>query len=486
MRLGIRATLVVGLAGLLCAAFLLAAVVILGSATAQAQRQAMHAFDQRAQLWAALAQALVESEAGFAQLDRQLHSAQADPELISAGLFDVQLHRLAGFAEGPHLGVGQALSGSASAVHMSGYDEANTLSHHYRIALPIALAGGRSGALALVFDLAPAIEAARQGQKLTLISLGLDFVLVLLFGFYGATRLFVRPVRALTEAAAQVTAGASAEQVPLLGGAREFDLLSKSLRTMVAQLQARELKLSRSLQALEQARDELVVSEKLATVGRLAAGVAHEVGNPLTSVMGYLELLREEPPPPADLQAQLLERSERELRRMGQTIRSLLDFSRVQTHSDQRIEPAALVQSALDLVRYHPRVRPLTIEREGQADAVWGDPEQLRQVLVNLLINAGQAGAQRILLRLQAAEGGALLQVLDDGPGVEAAQRGQLFEPFFTTRPAGEGTGLGLALAQRMIAQMGGRLRYCEGLPNTAGGLGAGFEIWLPEAGARV
>lgn len=498
MNLGIRATLSLGLAGLLLAALAVAAAVTVGVAAADAEAQAMVQFDRRADALVALVSAQARRPEGLAELDKQLRQAADAPDLVAAGVFDGGLTVQAGVPAARHLGIGDALGGGASMVVLDREpDDPRGVGRDYRVARPVRLAGGGPAALALIFDLEPAVAAAAAGQRASLWSLAADFVLVLVFGLYVATRALVRPVRALTAAAEAIAAGSGgAEAVPGLRGPREFEGLAQSFRTMVGRLRERQSALEQTIGALERAQDELVASEKLATVGRLAAGVAHEVGNPLTAVMGYIELLREEPEGELDLRVALLGRTERELRRMGQTIRQLLDFSRAEVVRSVPTDLAAVAADAMELVRFHSALRHIAVVCEGVAPPAFADPDRVRQVLVNLLINAGQAlggtGAVRVTVReadaATVAEGRAPavgmvgLQVADDGPGVPAHLVPQLFEPFFTTRAAGEGTGLGLAIAARIAGEAGGSISYGPGLPNAQGGHGAGFALWLPAA----
>jgi signal transduction histidine kinase len=179
---------------------------------------------------------------------------------------------------------------------------------------------------------------------------------------------------------------------------------------------------------------------------------------------------------------------------MGQTIRQLLDFSRAELTRSLPIDLSAVVTDAVELVRYHSALRNLGIERQGVAPLALADPDRVRQVVVNLLINAGQAlaGAGTIRVTVQTAAAGAEaeeggparvgIEVADDGPGVPENLVAQLFEPFFTTRAAGEGTGLGLAIAARIAGEAGGSIVYGSGLPNGQGGRGAAFTLWLPLA----
>ncbi|MCA9545998.1 MAG: two-component sensor histidine kinase, partial [Myxococcales bacterium] len=238
--------------------------------------------------------------------------------------------------------------------------------------------------------------------------------------------------------------------------------------------------LQATIGALEAARDDLVRSEKLATVGRLAAGVAHEVGNPLSAVVGYLDYLQAGKGS-EELRAELFQRTRKELERIRTTVRLLLDFSRPAPDQPVAVRLQEVVRSAAELSGYHEALRHVTIEVQGDAPPVQADPARLRQVFVNLLLNAGQAqgGQGTVHVALGAAEGQVWARVVDQGPGVPAAVAAELFEPFFTTRE--QGTGLGLAISLRIVEAAGGTLRL---LPSGEG-QGAVFEVRLPGAPAE-
>ena len=245
-------------------------------------------------------------------------------------------------------------------------------------------------------------------------------------------------------------------------------------------LRERNAELAQSLAALEAARDELMRSERLATVGRLAAGVAHEVGNPLASVVGYLEYLRDDRGVSPEVRVDLHTRMDRELERIRLTVRNLLDFSRPSPAEPEVVDLADIVRSAVELVRVQRRLKGVDINYEGETPAVRAVAERLRQVLVNLLLNSADAlsGSGTVVVHLSVADGFAVVEVVDDGPGVPAEMVSKLFDPFFTTKPTGEGTGLGLAICQRIVEEGGGRLRY----ENRANDPGACFSFTVPLA----
>jgi two-component system, NtrC family, sensor kinase len=213
----------------------------------------------------------------------------------------------------------------------------------------------------------------------------------------------------------------------------------------------------------------LVRASKLASVGRLAAGIAHEIGNPLAAVQGYLSLLKSGL---ADDQRQeVLERSVKELGRIHETIKKLLTYARKGDEQDEPPSPISIetvLAEALSLVKGHPAIRICEIDNQvvsDQPDAI-AHPGRLNQVLVNLLLNAGQAMAEtepkRITISKRADGEKVTLLVKDTGPGIPEGKREQIFDPFFTTKAPGEGTGLGLAISRSLMEAMDGDLEVVD------------------------
>jgi len=215
-------------------------------------------------------------------------------------------------------------------------------------------------------------------------------------------------------------------------------------------------------------------------VGRLAAGVAHEIGNPLTAVVGLIELARDDELDP-ETRDELLERTTRETERIQRIIRDLLDFARPDDEGEGAVaDAAAVIEDAVRLVAPQKDTSAIRIERRlEQVAPVRGSQDRLKQVVLNLLLNAVDAvdGEGEVVIELAETEGGALIAVSDDGPGIDPEVRDHLFEPFVTTKPVGQGTGLGLAVCHTIVERLGGSLRATE-----ASSGGARFELRLPLA----
>lgn len=308
-------------------------------------------------------------------------------------------------------------------------------------------------------------------------------VLVALFGWFLFRRAVLDPVDRMRGTTARIAAGEFgvrvSEEAP-----RELAELAGSLNRMseaLAAYQARTAEQVTRLEAanaeLQRARDALVRSEKLASVGRLAAGLAHELGNPLTAVRGYVEILVDEEAPGAP-QAALLRRAQVEVERMHGLLRHLLDFAREERRVVGPVAVRGLLTEAVETVRPQPAFRDVRVEVEIEGEPwLQGEAEGLHQALVNLLLNAAAAGAKAIRVSAAPVGGRVEIRVADDGEGIPPEHIGRIFDPFFTTREPGAGTGLGLAIVHRIVERHEGRIEVSS-LP----GQGATFRLTLDAA----
>lgn len=363
---------------------------------------------------------------------------------------------------------------------------------------PLMASGRRRGAASIEVHHADSrtvslwIEAADAQRTLSgLLTLyaGLTAAAMLLLTYILLGRSIVRPVEQLTRASERVARRRSHDvRVPVQGPA-ELARLSVAFNAMQAELakersalRARLEELERTTSELAAAQRSLVTSEKLASVGRLAAGVAHEIGNPLSAILGLVELV-ETGDLSAEQQREFLRRTRREIERIHRIIRDLLDFARDEPHAEaQSCDLTTVVEDAVRLVGPQKDLRQITLERRFAEDAppARGPAARLTQVVLNLLLNAADAieGEGTITLEVQPSEPGFVeLRVTDTGPGIPPSMREHLFEPFATSKPAGQGTGLGLAVSHTIVERLGGTI---EG--ESLRGGGARFTVRLPIA----
>jgi len=238
--------------------------------------------------------------------------------------------------------------------------------------------------------------------------------------------------------------------------------------------------LQRQYEELKRAQAQLIQSEKLAAVGELISGVAHELNNPLTSILGFADLLRK-----SDVDPRVREDLEiiyTQAQRSARIVRSLLTFARQYKAEKVPIDLNDAIIAALDLLTYQLKVDNIhvTLDLAPNLPMVEADVHQMQQVFLNIITNAQQAirGAHsqgNILIQSQALPGAVLAVVSDDGPGIPEEIQDKIFDPFFTTKEVGKGTGLGLSICYGIIQEHGGRI-WVE----SEYGKGATFYVELP------
>lgn len=384
-----------------------------------------------------------------------------------------------------------------------------------------------------VLMLIPRLDSAAQSAIYVLIILVLDVGIFALFGHFLVTRRVLEPIDRLVAAAESIAQGNLEARAPE-SEAREIDRLAQALNNMAERLLSDQQHLADNIQSLEEtnrmlteARNAMVQAEKMASAGRLGAGIAHEVGNPLGAIIGYLGILKRTAAP---RDVELIEAAEREAHRIDRIVRGLLDYSRPREAHTHALDVNKVIHDTIELVSTQGKFKTveLNVDLVEKTPDVLGDPYQLQQVLVNLLVNAADALEERRDPRvsistiarlhrparpLQARRkddhpmldythrrrlhappralqadpgemGGQVVEIIvrDNGPGIPAELVDQIFEPFVTTKEIGKGTGLGLAVCARLIEGMGGIIK-ADAVPE---GDGATFRIVLPAVDAGV
>jgi two-component system NtrC family sensor kinase len=308
----------------------------------------------------------------------------------------------------------------------------------------------------------------RSGWVLLSLAAG-NALLVLGLGYLVLTQVVVRPLQTVERATARVTAG-DWEQAINPSGPREVVALASAFNQMTASLASQ--------------REQLIRTEKLASVGQLAAGVAHEIGNPLAAILGFVDILRGDAagagaPLPAPDRRDMLDRVKAETQRIDRTIHDLLAYSRPSREEPQPTDPLKILTASQGLLEPQKRFRGVrVVVAEGACPRVMVSAGRLQQVFVNLLLNAADAmdGEGTVTVACAVADRNVRLTFSDTGPGVPTELRRKIFDPFFTTKPPGQGTGLGLAISRSIVESYGGTLE----LEAAAGTPGAVFVIALP------
>jgi len=402
------------------------------------------------------------------------------------------------------------------------------------ISAPLILRNERWGAIRGEYALDDIREIYSRSQSMLFLYILFDAFILITVGSFLLSRIIIKPLKKLDQMTEKIAEG----DLNLLSEETSGDEIGRlifSFNRMASRLKEDRQKLQDYIQSLEkvnrelrQAQNELIRSEKLASIGRLAAGVAHEVGNPTSAILGYLDLLATGNLSPEE-EKEVLQRAAKEAERIRRIIRELLDFSRPSPGVEEEVDINAIILNTLSLLSHQKKLWAQVQVEKNLADDLpkWkGDPHQIQQVLINLLLNAFDAfkspdfiktGREKKIrlatsilspeeistfistiprrrkedppqadyskLRLKgeilrpAGEIVSIIQieVEDNGPGIAAESINKIFDPFYTTKPPGEGTGLGLAICLRILESYGGRI-----LVKSAEGKGANFIIQLP------
>ncbi|HET8538958.1 MAG TPA: ATP-binding protein [Anaeromyxobacter sp.] len=333
--------------------------------------------------------------------------------------------------------------------------------------------GGRAGTVRLGIDMAMLRSVRRSiAVPLGLTALGavlLSIAMALVIG-----RRLARPIDEIVAAADRFDPALPAKAIRPRG--------SKEIATLAVRFNEMMERLRAAHEERERVSARAVASERLATLGSLVAGVAHEVNNPLASLKGAIEDLRERGANASD-RVEDLDLADGAVDRIADVVRRLLDFGRNRPLAFEAVIPEALAHDSAKLAAISLKQRGISIEEVGDPAAerapVIADRKQVAQALMNLLLNAAYVskdhGKVRVRLRRRGAFRG--IAVEDDGPGIPEELRERIFEPFFSTKPPGQGTGLGLPLARAIAEAHSGSLEL--EFPESGGTVAT---IWLPAA----
>ncbi len=304
---------------------------------------------------------------------------------------------------------------------------------------------------------------------------------VLAFGVSAfMARKIAKPIRALVQAVKNLAGGNLDQQVRPDDTIREIAVLGEGFNTMAASIKERDLQLKYRTQ------ERIGKAERLAMIGRLAAGVAHEINNPLGGIMLFSNLLLRKAAADGPGRENL-ERIAAEAKRCQKIVQGLLDFSRQREPKLEALDIVEVLEKTLQLVEHQAMFHDIQVVRDYEEPRARTsvDASQMQQVFINLFINAVEAmqGKGTLTVRVHAADKGESLQVevTDTGCGISEEHLDRLFEPFFTTREVGHGTGLGLSISRGIVENHGGTIWATSTL-----GKGASFFIRFPVAGGAA
>ena len=367
------------------------------------------------------------------------------------------------------------------------------------ISTPIIREGKVIGGGSVAVSLTGTYDILKQTEYVLLIYIFINTIVFTFIGFYRISKTTVKPLQRLLKRA---EAYQDDNEMFFLSENEEseFNKLSKALNRMLQHIAEDKEKLQDAVVSLEKANFELkraqkdiIRAEKLASAGRLSAGIAHEIGNPIGIITGYLELLKREDISNDD-KLDFILRTEAEIKRIDSIIRQLLDLSRPSVDDVKAVAVHAIIEDAVGASRFHPLMSEIELDLRlsAEQDCVKGDPGQLRQVFLNLMINAADAivssknvskGKISIVSRVQKTVNRdskkdmdmLIIDYIDNGSGISTGNLINIFDPFFTTKGPGKGTGLGLSVCFMIVEAMGGNIKA-----TSKEGEGATFTVCLP------
>ena len=379
----------------------------------------------------------------------------------------------------------QAYSTGEESVHFIGSTFGFFWMQHEYLVIVSPLRRGEEvvASFSLVVSLEGIYRSLRHSQQILFLYLVVNTVILAFVGIYRVFKLYLQPLARLAKRAEDYK-----EDDDILFAVRkednELQRLSSALNGLLRRLSAEKEKLRFTVASLEtanaglkKAQTEIIRAEKLASVGRLSAGIAHEIGNPIGIVTGYLELMKQTDIPEEE-KSDFLDRTQMEIERISAIIRQLLEISRPSHGGSQPVSVHALIDDMAEGLRLQPFMSHIRLQTafHAQDHTVAVDSNQLRQVFLNLIINAadavslkGRESQGELIITTEnplAGEGPCgraknwlHIHFSDTGAGIPEENLACIFDPFFTTKDPGKGTGLGLSVSFMIIESFGGTLR---------------------------
>ena len=350
---------------------------------------------------------------------------------------------------------------------------------------PLLKDGQVKGAARLSLNLSGEYALLARSRTLFLGYFVLDFILLLGLGAFILRRIVVSPLERLLKATERVIEGDYSHPVHLHGSreiaglADSFNLMQQGLKDRREEVELHLRSLEAANRALKEARLETIRSEKMASVGLLAAGMAHEIGTPLAGIIGYSGILADElanDPEKSDY----LRRISADAARIDRLVRDLLNYARPVKPEIERISVREFLEDLFAMLARQGALKRIEVHLKiaEELPSLYLDRHQLLQVVMNLVMNARDAlpAGGRIEVSACTGQGESIvIAVADSGEGILPENIEKIFEPFFTTKEPGAGTGLGLAISARLVESFGGKLTVAS-----EAGAGAKFTLTLP------
>jgi two-component system NtrC family sensor kinase len=346
---------------------------------------------------------------------------------------------------------------------------------------PLVREGRVIGGVQVAFSLADVMDRLIVFRRLFLILILMDSLVLIVFGSFLLARVVVNPLKRLVGVAQRIRGGELGYRANV-EYTNEIGQLATAFNQMVERLAEKQQDLEKTINKLKHTQAELVNTEKLASVGRMAAGVAHEIGNPLTSVLGHTDILhkklKQKRLKDGEILLDLVERMKKETERINRIIKDLLQFSKPPPTNIEDVEVNQIVHNSLHMLSGEKRFQDITIDLSlvENLPPARGNSDQLQQVLFNILINAADAmpDGGSLFVRTAQENRWIIIAIKDTGMGIPAAELDKICDPFYTTKSPDKGTGLGLSISLKIIDEFGGKMRI-----ESEEGVGSEFVIYL-------
>jgi len=328
-----------------------------------------------------------------------------------------------------------------------------------------------------------ALQELKATQR-TLVAASLIGIILSTWIVWLLIRSVTQPLRELRDSAEAVGQGDFSRRVKV-SSQDECGKLADVFNRMTENLDASHAQLNETVDTLKTTQAQLIQREKLSAIGEFVAGVTHELNNPLTSLLGFSELLAQTPV--SEPQGRFIKRIAQSATRCQKIVQSLLSFTRKHKPERKSASLNDLVEATLEIMAYEMRTSNIQVstQLDRSLPAVWVDAHQIQQVFLNIVNNARQAmeGCQSkglLSVKSESRPGRVRVTFQDNGPGMPEENLSKIFDPFFTTKEAGKGTGLGMSLSYGIVRDHGGSISVQSKL-----GEGARFDIELPLSAAR-